>query len=1352
MYLLHNPILRDNLGGTELHVEELVQGLQDRFDVIVVAPDGDALVIEEFIPGRRSRRVSLGRRLYALMLDDADLREVIRQLLFEYRVDLVHFQHFLNLCPSLVQVCKEAGIPTVVSAHDFYALCPSYNLLRADGGYCGVPQDRTACDSCLAVLFRTTMGIAAWREPFQKALQAADRVVFPSESLRGPHCAVHGLDSAKTIVIPHGLRLPAASGPEPPAAGSILRQVVFYGNAALPHKGQSLISALVPELVSRGLAVRFVGTASDQWPAFGLGEAVTFTGPYARHTGVDELRRAPDSVVCLLSSCPESYSLTLSEAWAAGRPVVVSPFGALRERVEKSGGGLVASTYTVASVLECIDELRRSPETYRRISQQAGAVRPTPVEEMTETYAELYTRLLKDHSRGGDNRPTASIIIPTYNKWEYTARCLTKLTENTRGFPVEVIIVDNASTDGTRDSLRQLSEVCTVILNDTNLGFAKACNQGARAARGKYLVFLNNDTEPQPGWLEAMVKVVESDSSVAIVGSKLLFPDGTIQHGGVAFVYAAPAPISPVHLDYRRPAAEAGNDCRELKAVTAACMLIRPEAFGEAGGFDEQYVNGYEDVDLCLKVWSSGRRIIYTPESVLVHHESVSDGRFLKASENIELLHRRWMGRFTAFDFNAFAGASSSPTDQARPGVSVVVVTHDSLQTVAPCLESLALHTGPQDEIILVDNASKDETPRFVQEFAKAHPGRLKVVMLRQNEGQARGLNRGLAETTREYVALITPDVQVAEGWLDRLLSRLTADPVVAAVGPVLNLAGEQDLAPSDYEAGLKGPETLAVRLAERGAGQVREVHHLRGNCLLCRREDLRQLGDLDPELYVGLYNLDLSWRWRQAGRKLLVAADVFVRHWSRVSLTQQALLARKHLAQQSANAWYERLYWSGGGRVPSLKDLWGGETPRVVPQTGLTSLVVLVRDNLEVTRQCIESVYDYTHRDFELIVVDNGSGPEVGEWAAELQKRRGNVVYVRNDQNEGYAFGVNQGLAVTRGEYVVLLNNDVVVTPGWLSRQLALLALDPKMGLVGPRTNCSAGFQQVDQVPYEDLAGFHRFAAEWAVDHAGQFVITTRITGVCMALRREVLEKVGGFDTAFGVGNFEDDDFCLRVVRAGYLIGVAQDAFVHHYGSTTFKALAVDYGRLMAENWRFFCEKWDHHGEMREGYPALTLAQARPFDPERDYVPTDCAEVFNPAVPPLALGEARPVCLLCLPDWENPAWQGVVTAYLRTFAAADPVSLVIRVEPPLPELVEEAQRKVEGLLRKLGLAECATPDLILETSPLPTRRRGSLYTAADALLACGGNRAGLYAREARACGLPVLAEPTPEALRKFTA
>jgi GT2 family glycosyltransferase/glycosyltransferase involved in cell wall biosynthesis/ubiquinone/menaquinone biosynthesis C-methylase UbiE/TolA-binding protein len=244
----------------------------------------------------------------------------------------------------------------------------------------------------------------------------------------------------------------------------------------------------------------------------------------------------------------------------------------------------------------------------------------------------------------------ASIIIPVFNNANYTMKCLEALALNTEYEPYEVIVVDNASTDETKEILSTLEGDIKIITNSCNLGFSKACNQGAKAAEGEYLIFLNNDTIPQSGWLNSLVNTVNENKDIAIAGSKLLYPDNTIQHAGVVF-NVSDVGISIYHIykgfDREAPAV---NRVREFNAVTAACMLIRKNIFTESGMFDETFVNGYEDVDLCLKVREKGYRIIYNPESELYHYEEQTKGRFSHGEHNSHHLLNRWNNKIKTDD------------------------------------------------------------------------------------------------------------------------------------------------------------------------------------------------------------------------------------------------------------------------------------------------------------------------------------------------------------------------------------------------------------------------------------------------------------------------------------------------------------------------------------------------------------------------------------------------------------------------------------------------------------------------------------------------------------------------------
>ncbi len=263
-------------------------------------------------------------------------------------------------------------------------------------------------------------------------------------------------------------------------------------------------------------------------------------------------------------------------------------------------------------------------------------------------------------SRQADSRPPraprarkkevrSSIVIPVFNQAALTAQCLAALIGRARG---RIVIVDDGSSDTTPQVLAGYGEKIRVITHGENAGFARSCNDGAETETGEFLVFLNNDTLPEPGWLEALEGYADEHPSAAVVGARLLYPDRTIQHAGVVICQDG----YPRHIYSGFPGHHpAVSRSREFQIVTGACMLVRRQVFEAMGGFDTVFRNGFEDVDFCLRLRERGWGVHYCAESVLYHLESVSPGRFKGARENVELYRQRWAGRVRPDDVDYYA-------------------------------------------------------------------------------------------------------------------------------------------------------------------------------------------------------------------------------------------------------------------------------------------------------------------------------------------------------------------------------------------------------------------------------------------------------------------------------------------------------------------------------------------------------------------------------------------------------------------------------------------------------------------------------------------------------------------------
>ncbi|WFR64756.1 glycosyltransferase family 2 protein [Paenibacillus amylolyticus] len=235
-------------------------------------------------------------------------------------------------------------------------------------------------------------------------------------------------------------------------------------------------------------------------------------------------------------------------------------------------------------------------------------------------------------------------------------------------------------------------------------------------------------------------------------------------------------------------------------------------------------------------------------------------------------------------------------------------------------------------------------------------------------------------------------------------------------------------------------------------------------------------------------------------------------------------------------------------------------------------SIIIPTYNQREYVLQCVSSIEKHTPAPFEIIVVDNASK----DGTAKAMLRKGGMVRVAAlDQNRGFAGGVNHGLMMARGRHIVVLNNDTLVTPGWLDNMMACLASDPKIGVVGPVTNYIGGDQQIE-VPYRELEEMWPFAATHNRPNADKHRITDRLVGFCWLFSRELLERVGYLDEGYAVGNYEDDDWIIRVKLAGYQLAVAGDAFIHHFGSVSMKALGEqDFAVVNKDNEQFYNQKW---------------------------------------------------------------------------------------------------------------------------------------------------------------------------------
>ncbi len=764
--------------------------------------------------------------------------------------------------------------------------------------------------------------------------------------------------------------------------------------------------------------------------------------------------------------------------------------------------------------------------------------------------------------------------------------------------------------------------------NETNQGFARSCNRGAEAARGTYLLILNNDTEVQPNWFSPLLACLEENPDIGMVGPKLIFPDGTIQHCGKIWKDTNGPLSQPHHIYYRAPGdTPFVNESREYQMLTAACILVRRGEFLTIGPFDDGYENGWEDDDLCYAYRAVGKRCFYCAESTVIHHQGkslnenkkIADGkhtdyRHTHASnsddcessereipnvsgneQRIIAVRKRFLKNRNRF---LFKWKDSIVRDDykfySRDGiafVSIIIPVFNRLEFTEKCLAALS-RTTPEGsyELIVVDNGSTDGTADFLKKQNMISH----VVMNPTNLGFAKACNQGAEAAHGDYLLFLNNDTEPQAGWLDSLIRTMHPNPAIGAAGSKLlypdgTIQHAGVVLVDDKKTGdpLVGKHIYRGNQPDFPEANIPFCYQaLTAASLLVRRSAFVDAGGFDENYWNGYEDIDLCLRLGELGHLIVYTPQsVLVHHESKSGPERFARAG--HNIRLLHQKWLGKI-------IPDFTITEDGKitataNATIFPYTGqssqpgagarqrarLVSIVILTFNQLDKTGDCIESIRRHTPEPHEIIFIDNGSTDGTLDRLRELCACNENYTLIANGENRGFAAGCNQGIEAAKGEYVLLLNNDVVVTKDWLGGLLECLRLTPNAGIVGPMTNNISGIQQVPGVNYASVSELDAFAAEFRDRNRHQRIPFRRIVGFCMLFRKSLTDEIGLLDESFGTGNFEDDDLCLRAAIAGYRNVIAGDVFIHHVGSASFRGNNFDYVATLTDNGRLFREKW---------------------------------------------------------------------------------------------------------------------------------------------------------------------------------
>ncbi|MCB4792837.1 MAG: glycosyltransferase family 2 protein [Elusimicrobia bacterium] len=234
-----------------------------------------------------------------------------------------------------------------------------------------------------------------------------------------------------------------------------------------------------------------------------------------------------------------------------------------------------------------------------------------------------------------------------------------------------------------------------------------------------------------------------------------------------------------------------------------------------------------------------------------------------------------------------------------------------------------------------------------------------------------------------------------------------------------------------------------------------------------------------------------------------------------------------------------------------------------------LTSIIIPCFNQLFYTKKCLESIRQNTNLPYEIITIDNGSKDRTPEYLDSYP----NIKLITNKTNLGFAPACNQGIKAAKGSFLIILNNDTIVTPGWLERLITCAQSDRSIGLVGPCTNITHGFQKVQSIHFTNLKELYRWSNIFCINNYGNWYNVLWLNAFCILIKRELINKIGLFDENFTRGGYEDYDYCIRARKLKYKLFCCNDSFVYHYGTKSYSK--KDNFNNLVKNSKVFLKKW---------------------------------------------------------------------------------------------------------------------------------------------------------------------------------
>ena len=759
-----------------------------------------------------------------------------------------------------------------------------------------------------------------------------------------------------------------------------------------------------------------------------------------------------------------------------------------------------------------------------------------------------------------------SVGIVSYKCLDDLNRCLNSLVSISE-LSLEIIVVDNNSGYD-ENALENRFPTVSFVWNKMNIGYAPAANQIASHSTGKHLLFLNPDAIIGAPSIQNMLNALNLSNEIGAVGPLSHGAGGW--HNTQYFINETEReelrnkdyPYLVEWFDKKY-----SSKIKTVKLLIGFCFLIEKKLFDSLGGFDESLVLGLDDLDISLRLSQKSLRLVIALDSYVEHvgqksfdvldsnqknelqeiSQSNYSQKLIDTYSSLNKVPKSW----DLWEVDWFEPTSVS---EKPPLVFYTESNEASIEKFKNEFERVLCEEIEGLETFFLKSEVLDNQREvlFVSELNEMNLNKLKKAKSSGEKKPIKIRNNGELETD---VILILPkgrnvcDLKCDGNWNMNLA-----------------LEAEQEIVPN-------------VESLESTEQEIRELK-LDAEDIYLYRNVLKKMR-LNGEIKASI-------SFQNSLKQCVNSKNPYSNEGCDFYEVQREVHAAGYCIQNVE--WTESLK-SEKEKISfiTVKPEFRSDLEKALSQShSLTlnlkavsteydldkkvSIIILGFNKVEYTRKCVESLEEFCTQNYELILINNGSTDGTKDYFDSVP----DAVVIHNDENLGVSAGWNQGLDIASGEYYLILNNDVIVPPNAVENLVRTSMNFPNAGIVAPRTNSIAGPQKIIDFKSNTKNEIVNELVQYQNANDLSAWEFHRIKGFCMLIPKHVMLDVGYFDERFGKGNFEDDDYSVRVWYSGYTGMVSDDSAFYHYGSVSFGQDDTDWNALMKTNHKKFEEKWN--------------------------------------------------------------------------------------------------------------------------------------------------------------------------------